>query len=82
MIVLLVVVSEMKVDTFKQKLQEIVELSGDMSVAAFALSLMFNVLACQMIVNIHFVHMSASGDSRDALVHGMTCIEPTNLQGS
>ncbi len=82
MIVLLVVVSEMKVDTFKQKLQEIVELGGDMSVAAFALSLMFKVLACQMIVNIHFVHMSASGDSRDALVHGMTCTEPTKLQGS
>ncbi len=61
MIVLLVIVSEMKVDTLKQKLQQVVELGGNKSVAAFAL--MFNVLACQIIVNIHVVHMSASGDS-------------------
>ncbi len=43
MIVLLVIVSEMKVDTFKQKLQQVIELGGNKSVAAFALSLMFNV---------------------------------------
>ncbi len=74
MIVLLVImiVSEMKVDTLNQKLQQVVELGGNKSVAAFAFSLMFNVLACQITLNIHIVHMSASGDQRDALVHGRT----------
>ena len=64
MIVLLVImiVSEMKVDALNQELQQVVELGGKKSVAAFAFSFMFNVLACQVTLVIHIVHISASGD--------------------
>lgn len=84
MIVLLVKVSQMKVDTLRQKLQQVVELGGHKlkNVAAIALSLMFTALACRVSGNIHIVHISASDDARDALVYGRSCTESTNLQGS